>query len=148
MDLEKMTQIIASLPSSNIYELLYLNDIEVIEFEKMNQRKADSMICANDGNFGIFIKPDLPEKYKQFLLWHEFGHYTLHYDPDMHFNFYLSRYKWRTEHEANTFAALALLSDHELENVNVISLLQRKGVPEEIALRVFETMRKGFKDVE
>lgn len=141
MDVGKIKKLVDNLPSDNIYECLYYQNIQIIESEQLSKRKCDSAIISSENNTGIFIKPDIPEEYRQFLLWHEYGHYCLHYDPDMHFNFYLSRFKWKSEQEANTFAVLAILKNEDLESVSVINLLIRKGVPAEIADKVCDSIR-------
>lgn len=140
MEVNKIRELVSKLPSKNIYELLYYNDIQIIESESLINKKCDSTIVSNNNITGIFIKPDLPEEYKQFLLWHEYGHYCLHYEPDMHFNFYLSRFNWKSEHEANMFAVLALLQNEDLEDKNIIDLAVRNGVPNQIAIRAFDFM--------
>lgn len=140
MNTAQIREVADGVPDVCIYELLYNEDIEVIEDQRLLKRKCDSAILASDGSVGIFIKPDLPEEYRQFLLWHEYGHYKLHYDENMHFNFYLSRFAWKTEREANTFAALNLLKGEDIYDQNVIALLISKGVPEQIAIKVYDSL--------
>ena len=98
------------------------------------------MIISDNNNTAIFMTPELLEEYRQFLLWHEYGHYKLHYDPNMRSSFYLSRFKWKSEHEANVFAALALLKDEFIsEDTNVINLMVHKGIPKRIVYKVYDT---------
>lgn len=138
MTAEQISNLIRTIPERGIYELLDLENIQIVEDVRMARRKCDSTILAAEGLIGIFLKPDLTEEYRQFLLWHEFGHYKLHYDKNMCFNFYLSRYNWKTEQEANLFAAMGLLKDEMLEDQNIISLLTHKGMPEPIAVKLVE----------
>lgn len=125
---------INELPSTDVYELLYLLDIEIHETDFLKNRKCDSQIISFGGVTGIYIKQELKEEYKQFLLLHELGHYLLHYDDNMNFNFYLSRYKSKLEVEANLFACIALLKKMNLsKNSSLINVLIQNGVPEQIA---------------
>lgn len=86
------------------------------------------------------MKPNLPEEYRQFLLWHKYGHYKLHYYENMHFNFYLLRFHWKTERETNIFATMNLVKNEELDEQNIIELLIRKGMPEQIAFESYECL--------
>ena len=122
------------LPSTNIYEVLYLFDIEIKETDLLKNRKCDSQIISFNGVTGIYIKQDLEEEYKQFLLWHELGHYLLHHDDNMNFNFYLSKYKSKLETEANLFACICILKNANIsKSSSLTSELMQSGVPEQIA---------------
>lgn len=140
MNTTQIQKVVDEVPDVCIYELLYNENIEVIEDQRLSKRKCDSAILASNGAVGIFVKPNLPEEYKQFLLWHEYGHFKLHFEENMHVNFYLSRFAWKTEREANMFAALNLLKSEDIYDQNVIALLISKGVPEQIAVKTYESL--------
>ncbi|NLC96874.1 MAG: ImmA/IrrE family metallo-endopeptidase [Erysipelotrichaceae bacterium] len=139
---KRIKELIDALPSNNIYELLYLNDIDIIESNKLINKKLESQIVIVNKEAGIYIKPNLDEMYKQFLLRHEFAHYLLHYEEDKHYNFYLSRFKNKSELEANLFSVISLLKDLDIyEDTNVLELLINNGVPEQIAIQTFEALK-------
>ena len=80
----------------------------------------------------IFVRSDLDCAYENFLIAHELGHYVLHFDKDISFNFLRRVYKTRLEREANEFACRLLLHN-ELHNIkeieNIEFLVKEKGIP-------------------
>ena len=70
--------------------------------------------------------------YENFLIAHELGHYVLHYDENISFNFLRRVYKTRLEREANEFA-IKLLMYEELHNIkdieNIEFIVKEKGIP-------------------
>lgn len=110
--------------------------IEVVE-KDFKQKTLESTIMINDeGIATIFVRPNTNEYYLDFLLAHELGHYVLHYDTNISFNFYYRVYKTRIEREANEFACDLLLS-----NINDYNeyIANEKGIPEKVWLIYLET---------
>lgn len=145
MNLEGIQIKIREIPSLNCMDILDAYSINLIYDSQMNKYKMDSMLRTLHHHTIIFMKTNLEENYEKFLLFHEIGHYILHYVEDMKYSFYLSRYKNRLEREANAFACLCLLSDEEYEEVNIIELLKNKGVPQQIAIQFYETISQFYK---
>lgn len=106
--------------------------IDVIEKE-FKQKTLESQLVIDDfGNVTIFIRPDLDCIYLQFLLAHELGHYILHYDTNISFNYYRRIYKTKMEKEANDFACELLLSDIDHVNECLDFINKEKGIPDHI----------------
>lgn len=72
MKLKDIYMFVSNLDSHNIYDLLDQQNLQIIYYP-MN---CTSLIIPEEKT--IFIQPNLEENFKQFILWHEFGHYKLH----------------------------------------------------------------------
>lgn len=140
MNFDKIIREVNELKSGCIIDLLNDRNIKVVFDASMNKNKMDSVLKILENRSIIFIKTDLNDDYKRFVLLHELGHYILHYNADMQYTFYLSRYKNRLEIEANVFACTCLLNDEDCDQVDLINLLERKGVPEKIALQFYDNL--------
>lgn len=120
-----------------ISDLLSNYNITLFYDHQMNKTKMDSMLKILNNHSVIFMKTNLDAVYEIFLIYHEIGHFLLHYEHDMKYSFFLSRYKNRLEVEANTFACFCLLENEDCTDVNIIDLLINKGVPKKLALQFF-----------
>lgn len=136
---KKIDEALQWVDSYEIDNLLHQFHIRLINAPEMNKNKMDSLLKIFDHESVIFIKTDLNEEYRKFILYHEIGHYLLHYQEGMKFTFYLSRYKSRLEMEANLFACSCLLNDVNYEDMNIIDYLTRQGVPYKIAIQFYES---------
>ena len=115
--------------------------ITVVYDERMNNKKNDAYLdISKDCEKTMFIKTNLEENYEKFIILHEIGHLLLHYSEGQTFSFYLSRYKWRLENEANMFAFLYLLKDEEVEDANIVDLAVHKGIPQQIAQKAYDSL--------
>lgn len=130
-DILKTTQMIKS---SNVYEVIKDYNLNVVYSEMLNNKKFDATLSGNI----ILIKTDLMPEYERFVLFHELGHYLLHQESDAKFSFYLSKYKNRIENEANAFSFLCLTKDIDLTNMNIIKLSVQLGIPEKIAIKIYD----------
>ena len=79
-----------------------------------------------DGNGYIFVRPNLDERYENFLIAHELGHYILHYDKNINFNFLKRIYKTRLEKEANEFAIRLLTYGINLNDYDNLEFLAKE----------------------
>lgn len=134
MDKRKVLQAVNKMGYSSIKDYLKENRIKVYTSTD-NFDNEDAYLC----NDIIFIRKNLPRKYRNFVLLHEIGHHIMHSNQGISFSFSLRVRKNKLELEADTFACLMLLQDEELEDVDVITLLQSKGVPEQIAIKFYES---------
>lgn len=138
MRIDEIQKVVNQLNSNCVVDLLKQHGIKVAYCEALNKRKMDATLSDNV----ILIKTDLTAEHEEFILFHELGHYLLHFEKNRAFSFYLYRYKNRLENEANIFAFLCLLKEEELEDVNLIDFAIRKGVPSQIAVRVVESLQQ------
>ncbi len=138
--IDRVYQQVQSTKNYCIDDLLSILNIEVFHDERMNNKKNDAFLDASDERNILFIKDNLNEDYERFVILHEIGHLLLHYDGTRTFSFYLSRYKWRVESEANMFAFLYLLKDEDLEDQNILNIAIHKGIPEQIAIKAYESL--------
>lgn len=136
--MKKIDEALQWIQSCCVDDVLSQFNIKVIHAPELNKTKKDSFLKIINRQSIIFIKTNLNENYEKFILYHEIGHFLMHYEEGMQYSFYLSRFKNRLEVEANIFACTCLLNDEYKEEVDIINLLQRKGVPEEIALQFYE----------
>lgn len=124
-----------------------LKELEIIELENYLKKenlkiyatsnldeKEDGCLCGNK----IFVRKHLPHNYRRFVILHELGHYIMHKRDSLAFSYTNLGYRNKLEVEADMFACLKMLSGNELVDVNIIDLLQRKGVPKNIAIRFTE----------
>lgn len=127
----KVKDLIKKYNTSNIKELVDHLDIS-IEYQDFKAKTLDSRLMIVDSKGYIFVRNDLDCAYENFLIAHELGHYVLHFDKDISFNFLRRVYKTRLEREANEFACRLLLHN-ELHNIkeieNIEFLVKEKGIP-------------------
>lgn len=127
----KVKDLIKKYNTSNIKELVDHLDIS-IEHQDFKAKTLDSRLMIVDSKGYIFVRSDLDCAYEFFLIAHELGHYVLHYDENISFNFLRRVYKTRLEREANEFACRLLLHN-ELHNIkeieNIEFLVKEKGIP-------------------
>lgn len=127
----KVKDLIKKYNTSNIKELVDHLDIS-IEYQDFKAKTLDSRLMIVDSKGYIFVRSDLDCAYENFLIAHELGHYVLHYDENISFNFLRRVYKTRLEREANEFA-IRLLMFEELHNIkdieNIEFIVKEKGIP-------------------
>lgn len=127
----KVKDLIKKYNTSNIKELVDHLDIS-IEYQDFKAKTLDSRLMIVDSKGYIFVRNDLDCAYENFLIAHELGHYVLHYDENISFNFLRRVYKTRLEREANEFA-IRLLMYKELHNIkeleNIEFIVKEKGIP-------------------
>lgn len=127
----KVKNLIKKYNTSNIKELVDHLDIS-IEYQDFKAKTLDSRLMIVDSKGYIFVRSDLDCAYENFLIAHELGHYVLHYDENISFNFLRRVYKTRLEREANEFA-IRLLMYEELHNIkeleNIEFIVKEKGIP-------------------
>lgn len=127
----KVKDLIKKYNTSNIKELVDHLDIS-IEHQDFKAKTLDSRLMIVDSKGYIFVRSDLDCAYENFLIAHELGHYVLHYDENISFNFLRRVYKTRLEREANEFA-IRLLMYEELHNIkeleNIEFIVKEKGIP-------------------
>lgn len=127
----KVKDLIKKYNISNIKELVDHLDIS-IEYQDFKAKTLDSRLIIVDSKGYIFVRSDLDCAYENFLIAHELGHYVLHYDENISFNFLRRVYKTRLEREANEFA-IRLLMFEELHNIkdieNIEFIVKEKGIP-------------------
>ena len=99
----KLNNIVNNYNTTNVKEICDYLDIE-IAYTEFKAKTLESRLMIVDGNGYIFVRPNLDERYENFLIAHELGHYILHYDKNINFNFLKRIYKTRLEKEANEFA--------------------------------------------
>lgn len=127
----KVKDLIKKYNTSNIKELVDHLDIS-IEYQDFKAKTLDSRLMIVDSKGYIFVRSDLDCAYENFLIAHELGHYVLHHDENISFNFLRRVYKTRLEREANEFA-IRLLMYEELHNIkeleNIEFIVKEKGIP-------------------
>lgn len=127
----KIKDLIKKYNTSNVKELVDHLDIS-IEYQNFKAKTLDSRLIIHNSQGFIFIRNDLDYSYENFLIAHELGHYILHYDENISFNFLRRVYKTRLEREANEFA-IRLLMYEELHNIkeleNIEFIVKEKGIP-------------------
>lgn len=114
-----------------------------IEEMDFRQKTAESQIMIDEfGNTTIFVLPNLDEYHLEFLLAHELGHYVLHYDTNISFNYYYRIYKTKIEREANDFACRLLLSDIDTTDIYNLEFIEKeKGIPDKIWYSYLENIK-------
>ena len=126
----KVKDLIKKYNTSNIKELVDHLDIS-IEHQDFKAKTLDSRLMIVDSKGYIFVRSDLDCAYENFLIAHELGHYVLHFDENISFNFLRRVYKTRLEREANEFA-IRLLMYEELHNIkeleNIEFIVKEKGI--------------------
>lgn len=141
----KVKDLIKKYNTSNIKELVDHLDIS-IEYQDFKAKTLDSRLMIVDSKGYIFVRSDLGCAYENFLIAHELGHYVLHYDENISFNFLRRVYKTRLEREANEFA-IRLLMYEELHNIkeleNIEFIVKEKGIP----LKVWYSLNEKISEV-
>lgn len=130
--------LLSQFPTIAVEDMLQQLGIQKIEMKSKMGIKMDALLRIFNKQAIIFVKPDLDENYQKFVLYHEIGHYLIHYNPCMEYHFLAERYRNRTEAEANYFGCYCLLVDEDIQDICVPSLLMNKGVPEKIAYDFWE----------
>lgn len=92
----KVKDLIKKYNTSNIKELVDHLDI-FNEYQDFKAKTLDSRLMIVDSKGYIFVRSDLDCAYENFLIAHELGHYVLHFDKDISFNFLRRVYKTRLE---------------------------------------------------
>ena len=131
----KSHNIINIYKTSNAREIADYLEI-YINYKDFKNKKTESCLIKNyNDHFSIFLKNGLNNKYENFLIAHEIGHYILHHDESISFYFLKGMYKGRLEREANQFACSLLLSDickNDIEDTEFEFIIKEKGIPLEI----------------
>ena len=127
----KIEALFYEFKTSNVKEIADHLDVS-IQYQDFKAKTLDSRLMIVDSKGYIFVRNDLDCAYENFLIAHELGHYVLHFDKDISFNFLRRVYKTRLEREANEFAIRLLMQDElhnikELENIEFI--VKEKGIP-------------------
>ena len=127
----KLNYLLNEFKTSNVKEIADHLDIS-IQHQDFKAKTLDSRLMIVDSKGYIFVRNDLDCAYENFLIAHELGHYVLHFDKDISFNFLRRVYKTRLEREANEFA-VRLLMYEELHNIKDIEhiefIVKEKGIP-------------------
>lgn len=127
----KLNYLLNEFKTSNVKEIADHLDIS-IQHQDFKAKTLDSRLMIVDSKGYIFVRNDLDCAYENFLIAHELGHYVLHFDKDISFNFLRRVYKTRLEREANEFA-VRLLMYEELHNIkdfeNIEFIVKEKGIP-------------------
>ena len=135
----KLNNIVNNYNTTNVKEICDYLDIE-IAYTEFKAKTLESRLMIIDGNGYIFVRPNLDERYENFLIAHELGHYILHYDKNIKFNFLKRIYKTRLEKEANEFAIRLLTYDINLKDYdNLEFLAKEKGIP----LKIWYSINEG-----
>lgn len=128
---EEVEKLIAIYQTDNVRDLAEYLEIS-IQHQDFRAKTVDSRLMVIDAKGFIFLRNDLDIIYENFLIAHEIGHYILHYDENISFNFLRRVYKTRLEREANEFACALLLHD-QLDNIknieNIEFVAKEKGIP-------------------
>lgn len=114
--------------------------IEIAETEFRQKTLESRLIIDYDGNATIFVQNETDQFHMEFLLAHELGHYVLHFDNNISFNYYYRIYKTKIEREANDFACRILLSDIS-DNYENEFIAKEKGIPDKVFRIYLETKK-------
>lgn len=127
----KIEALFYEFKTSSVKEIADHLDVS-IQYQDFKAKTLDSRLMIVDSKGYIFVRNDLDCAYENFLIAHELGHYVLHYDENISFNFLRRVYKTRLEREANEFA-IRLLMYKELHNIkeleNIEFIVKEKGIP-------------------
>ena len=133
-----VTHEINEYQTDNVREIIDYHDIS-IEYNDQLNKACDSSIFLFHQTAYITIKSDLNPLYGNFLLAHELGHYLMHYDENISFQFLLKTRKNSLEREANEFACRFLLHDIDLKEIeNIDFIIKERGIPIKIWRSVCE----------
>ena len=140
----KIEALFYEFKTSNVKEIADYLDVS-IQYQDFKAKTLDSRLMIVDSKGYIFVRSDLDCAYENFLIAHELGHYVLHFDKDISFNFLRWVYKTRLEREANEFA-VRLLMYEELHNIkeleNIEFIVKEKGIPLKIWYSLSEKIRR------
>lgn len=140
----KIESLFYEFKTSNVKEIADHLDVS-IQYQDFKAKTLDSRLMIVDSKGYIFVRNDLDCAYENFLIAHELGHYVLHFDKDISFNFLRRVYKTRLEREANEFA-IRLLMYEELHNIkeleNIEFIVKEKGIPLKIWYSLNEKIRR------
>lgn len=140
----KIEALFYEFKTSNVKEIADHLDVS-IQYQDFKAKTLDSRLMIVDSKGYIFVRNDLDCAYENFLIAHELGHYVLHFDKDISFNFLRRVYKTRLEREANEFA-IRLLMYEELHNIkeleNIEFIVKEKGIPLKIWYSLNEKIRR------
>lgn len=127
----QLNDLLNEIKTSNVKEIADHLDVS-IQYQDFKAKTLDSRLMIVDSKGYIFVRSNLDCAYENFLIAHELGHYVLHFDKDISFNFLRRVYKTRLEREANEFA-IRLLMFEELHNIkdieNIEFIVKEKGIP-------------------
>jgi len=127
----QLNDLLNEFKTLNVKEIADLLNIS-IQYQDFKAKTLDSRLMIVDSKGYIFVRSDLDCAYEHFLIAHELGHYVLHFDKDISFNFLRRVYKTRLEREANEFACRLLMYE-ELHNIkgieNIEFIVKEKGIP-------------------
>ena len=127
----QLNDLLKDFKTSNVKEIADLLNIS-IQYQDFKAKTLDSRLMIVDSKGYIFVRSNLDCAYENFLIAHELGHYVLHFDKDISFNFLRRVYKTRLEREANEFACRLLMYE-ELHNIkdieNIEFIVKEKGIP-------------------
>ena len=140
MKIESIYEAVKKLKSNNIYELLDMFEIEINYNPLLIPHRRDSIIICEGSRCAVFMKPIADTNYREFLLWHELGHYILHYHPTLKMNYRLTTYRELLEQEANLFAVFGVLVGEDLTDTHGIDAAIRHGVPPLVAADIFKLL--------
>lgn len=127
----QLNDLLNEFKTSNVKEIADHLDIS-IQYQDFKAKTLDSRLMIVDSKGYIFVRSDLDGAYENFLIAHELGHYILHFDKDISFNFLRRVYKTRLEREANEFACRLLMYEeiHNIKDVeNIEFIVKEKGIP-------------------
>lgn len=140
----KIEALFYEFKTSNVKEIADHLDVS-IQYQDFKAKTLDSRLMIVDSKGYIFVRSDLDCAYENFLIAHELGHYVLHYDENISFNFLRRVYKTRLEREANEFA-IRLLMYEELHNIkeleNIEFIVKKKGIPLKVWYSLNEKIRR------
>lgn len=140
----KIEALFYEFKTSNVKEIADHLDVS-IQYQDFKAKTLDSRLMIVDSKGYIFVRNDLDCAYENFLIAHELGHYVLHFDKDISFNFLRRVYKTRLERESNEFA-IRLLMYEELHNIkeleNIEFIVKEKGIPLKIWYSLNEKIRR------
>ena len=127
----QLNDLLNEFKTSNVKEIADHLDVS-IQYQDFKAKTLDSRLMIIDSKGYIFVRSNLNCAYENFLIAHELGHYVLHFDKDISFNFLRRVYKTRLEREANEFACRLLMYE-ELHNIkdieNIEFIVKEKGIP-------------------
>lgn len=127
----KIEALFYEFKTSNVKEIADHLDVS-IQYQDFKAKTLDSRLMIVDSKGYIFVRNDLDCAYEIFLIAHELGHYVLHFDKDISFNFLKRVYKTRLEREANEFAIRLLMYEvlHNIKDIeNIEFIVKEKGIP-------------------
>lgn len=79
--MNELKSLLKKLENKTFSDILSENGINVLEVDSLPQNTDSMALFTND----IFIRKNLDEYYKKFLILHELGHIFLHYDGSLNF---------------------------------------------------------------